>query len=150
MPLHTDTKRRAAMEIVLAEERARGCKAELPGSWAKEKEHGCDILSTPPGSDGPHPVEVKAWGEPLLTAKGRFAYDQDIRASQFAAAQLSDDYRLEIVGNLDAYLAGTGPYERLTLSAGEIRERAVPRLYDVHLEGLQERIRTVDLAPGDA
>jgi hypothetical protein len=44
----------------------------------------------------------------------------------------------------------TGPYERLTLSAGEIRERAVPRLYDVRLEGLQERIRTVDLAPDDA
>lgn len=65
-------------------------------------------------------------------------------------AAFSDDYRLEIVGNLDAYLAGTGPYERLTLSAGEIRERAVPRLYDVRLEGLQERIRTVDLAPGDA
>jgi hypothetical protein len=147
MPLRTDTKRRTAMEIVFAEERARGCVAELPGSWAKEKEHGCDILSTPPGADRPHPVEVKAWGEPLLTAKGRFAYDQDIRASQLAAAQLSDMYRLEIVGNLDAYLAGAGPYERLTLSAHEIRERAVPRLFDLRLDGLQEQIRTVDPPP---
>jgi hypothetical protein len=143
MALHTDTKRRAAMEIVLAEERDRGCVTELPGSSVKEKEHGCDILSTPPGAEVPHPVEVKAWGEPLLTSKGRFNYDQDIRASQFAAANLSDEYRLEIVANLDAYLAGAGPYERLTLGAFEIRERAAPRLYDVSLDGLRERIRTI-------
>jgi hypothetical protein len=107
----------------------------LPGSWSKEKEYGCDILSTPPGAAAPHPIEVKAWGEPFLTAKGRFTYDQDIRASQFTAAQHSDHYRLEIVANLEACLAGNSHYERLTITAHEIRERAVPRL----LHGLETR-----------
>lgn len=41
----------------------------------------------------------------------------------------------EIVANLIAYLAGAGPYERLTLTADEICERAIPRLYDVSCPG---------------
>jgi hypothetical protein len=52
----------------------------------------------------------------------------------------NDDYRIEIVANLTAYLAGEGPYERLTLTAAEIRARAEPRLYDVPLGGKEDEI----------
>lgn len=130
------------MEIVITEEHARGWSAVWVGSWAKEKELGCDLLSTPPDGGPPHPVEVKAWGEPFLDPKGRWNYQgQDIRTSQFSAALLDDRYRVEIVANVDAHLAGSGEYERLSLSAVEVVKRAVPRLYDVPLAGLEGRIR---------
>lgn len=74
------------MEIVTAEEAARGWNAVWVGSWAKERELGCDLLSTPPGGGEPFRIEVKGWGEPLLTSKGTFTYGQDVRASQLHAA----------------------------------------------------------------
>jgi hypothetical protein len=133
--------RRAAVEIVLREESDRGWQAQALGASGTEKEHGCDILSTPPEGGDPHPVEVKGWGEPFLSLNGVFRYTQDIRESQFQAAQRNADYRLEVVANLTEYLAGIGAYERLTLTADHIRERAVPRLYDVSLAGLKGEIR---------
>jgi uncharacterized protein DUF6000 len=143
MPLKTEEKRKAAMEIVTAEERSRGWAPELPGSWAKEKEHGCDILSAPPDGGPAHPIEVKGWGEPLLNANRTFTYPQDIRASQYQAARRSEVYRLEIVANLDAHLQNTGSYQRLTLTAQDILERAIPRLYDIPLTGLEEKVWSV-------
>jgi hypothetical protein len=140
MPLRTDSKRAAAMRIVLAEEGERGWSAAPVGSWTGERKAGCDILSIPPGEQRPHHVEVKAWGEPLLDASGRFRYPQDIRASQYAAADRHNDFRVEIVANIDAYLETDAPYERLTLSAVEVRDRARPRLYDIDLHDLQDRI----------
>jgi hypothetical protein len=143
--LPTETKRKAAMDIVLAEEETRGAEVVLPGSWAKEKESGCDLLSTPPGAAEPDHVEVKGWGEPFLSSSGKFLYaGQDIRASQFEAAKKHANYRIEIVANLDAYLRGEGPYQRLTLKAEAIVARAVPRLYDVLLEGLEPDVRTIN------
>jgi hypothetical protein len=134
--------RAEAVRIVLLEERARGWQPKEIGIATEEKRLGCDLLSIPPEGGDPHPVEVKGWGEAFLSlSSGRFVYDQDIRASQMEAAKRNPNYRLEIVANLTAYLAGTGPYERLTLTAAEICERAVPRLYDVPLSGMEEGIR---------
>ena len=123
------------MDIVLAEEIAAGWTPRVLGAAAMQKQHGCDVLSTPPGGGVAHPVEVKGWGEPFLTSRQQFSYHQDIRASQMLAAQRDPNYRIEMVANLTAYLAGTGPYERLTLTASELIERAVPRLFDVPLTG---------------
>jgi hypothetical protein len=128
------------MAIVLAEERAAGWAPHELGVAALEKQHGCDILSTPPHGGTPHPVEVKGWGEPFLAVRGRFAYHQDIRESQMHAARCDCHFRIEIVANLTAYLAGAEPYERLRLTAAEIRERAVPRLWDVPLLGKEADI----------
>ena len=109
---------------------------------------GCDLLSVPPQGGDPHPVEVKGWGEAFLSGtSGRFAYHQDIRASQMEAAQRDTNHRVEIVANLTAYMAGAGPYERLTLTAKEVLARAIPRLYDVPLTGLEDRIRRVNEHP---
>ena len=128
------------MTIVLAEEHAAGWTPLELRIATLEKQYGCDILSTPPGGGDPHPVEVKGWGEPFLAARGRFAYHQDMRESQMQAALRDANFRIEIVANLTDYLAGVGPYEPLTLTATEIRERAVPRLYDVPLFGKEADI----------
>jgi hypothetical protein len=141
VPLATETKRRAAMAIVTAEEQARGHRVELPGSWANERLYGCDLLSYPPDSGEPERVEVKGWGEPILTSTGRFTYGQDIRASQVAAVLGDAPFRLEIVANLDAHLNGGADYQRLTLSSSEIRSRLMPRLYEIPLAGLEDRVR---------
>lgn len=130
------------MEIVLAEERERGWQPAVIGGWAKEKEHGCDILSTPPGETQPHPVEVKGWGEPMLSPRRKFTYGQDIRTSQLAAAKLNPNYRIEIVANLDAHLRGEGGYQRLTLTAEQISTRATPRLYGIPLDGFISEVRS--------
>lgn len=50
---------------------------------------------------------------------------------------------------MTAYLAGQGPYERLSLTATQIRQRATPRLYDVPLAGLEGDI-TAGPAPSTA
>lgn len=128
------------MEIVVAEELAAGHQPHVLGAAVLEKEHGCDIIVTPAEGSEPTPVEVKGWGEPFFFASGLWRYDQDIRASQMKAAKRNPDYRVEIVANLTAYLAGDGPYERLTLTAGEICERAKPRLHDVPLTGKEDEI----------
>jgi hypothetical protein len=137
-----DAIRAAAMSIVIAEEAARGWTATPLGSTRAEREHGCDLLSTPPEGGEPNPIEVKGWGEPFLGPTGGFLYHQDIRLSQFEAAERNPSYRVEIVANLTAHLAGDGDYERLTLTADQIRATAIPRLYDVPLATLVDQIRT--------
>ena len=142
------------MEIVLAEEVAAGWTPRVLGAAALEKQHGCDILSVPPAGGEPHPVEVKGWGAPFIATRQQFGYHQDIRASQMLAAQRDPNFRIEIVANLTAYVAGTGRYERLTLTASEIIERAIPRLYDVPLAGKENEIvrreaPPISIAPDD-
>jgi hypothetical protein len=132
------------MTIVLAEERARGFEAAAVPSVRLEKEYGCDILSTPPSGREPHRVEVKGWGEPLLRARGGWSYDQDIRPSQYAAASTFPTYRLEIVANIEAWLAGIGELERLTLTAKHIVENAYISQYRVPLELLRGEVTIVD------
>lgn len=83
---------------------------------------------------------MKGWGEPFTALRGGFRYPQDIRASQMKAVLSNARFRIEIVANLTAYLAGTARYERLTLTAAEIIERATPRLYDVSLDGKEDEI----------
>jgi hypothetical protein len=104
------------------------------------------VLSTSPDGGPPVPIEVKGWGESLRLASGAFRYHQDIRASQFEAAGRDPSFRVEIVANITEYVAGRGPYERLTIRAELVRSRAVPRLFDVPLSGLEAEIRTVAAA----
>lgn len=139
--------RAEAVRIVLLEERANGWAPTEIAVAREEKRLGCDVLSVPPLGGDPHPVEVKGWGEPFLSVSGVFRYPQDIRLSQMEAVKRDPNYRVEIVANLTAYLAGVGPYERLTLTADEIVERALPRLYDIPLTGLEARIRREDTGP---
>jgi hypothetical protein len=51
-----------AMTIVRAEEVAKGRTPGASFSKSREREDGCDFLSSPPGGGEPHPVEVKASG----------------------------------------------------------------------------------------
>jgi hypothetical protein len=133
--------RRAAMEIVIADEHGNGWTPTVIGVAALEKQHGCDILSTPPEGGDPHPVEVKGWGKPFIGVRGRFLYTQDLRASQMTAAKNNPtNFRIEIVANLTRYLAGEAPYERLTLRADEITS-AEPRLWEVKLDAKRDEIR---------
>ncbi len=128
------------MDIVAAEERCNGWKPQVIGVAALEKQHGCDILSTPPKGGEPHPVEVKGWGDAFIGARGRFLYTQDLRDSQMQAAVRNPNFRIEIVANLKRYLAGEAPYERLTLRAAEIKS-AQPRLWEVKLDAKAGEIR---------
>jgi hypothetical protein len=119
------------MEIIEAEEREKGFSPHVVSVAALEKQYGCDILSTSPTGEE-HRVEVKGWGESFRRPKGQFRYTQDIRASQMDAARTHDHYPVEIVANLTAHLQGEAPYERLTLTAEEVRA-AEPLLWQVDL-----------------
>jgi hypothetical protein len=139
MPRGNDLKvEQEAMAFVRAEETAKGWTPGPALSKAREREEGCDFLSTPPRGGEPHPVEVKGWGESLRGPDGRFRYGQDINAEQFARAQRDPNWRLEIVANLTAVRARTGEVERLTLTAAEVCRLAVPWKYSVRLDGLTE------------
>lgn len=129
------------MAVIVAEEEACGRRVELPGSWAKEKLLGCDLLAHSKDVEEAERVEVKGWGETMLSPRGRFTYGQDVRASQVQAVFSGVRYRLEIVGNLDAHLGLGEPYHRLTLDADDIKSRLIPRLYEVPLTGLEGRVR---------
>ncbi len=129
-----------AMDIVICDERRNGWSPYVIGASKREKAHGCDILSTPPSGDKPHPVEVKGWGERFRGPSGKFLYAQDVRDSQMTAARQDDNFRIEIVANLAAHIADGKPYERLTLHANQVRS-AVPRLYEVVLDGMANEIR---------
>jgi hypothetical protein len=133
---------------VLQEEADRGWKASEIRLVREEKRLGCDLLSIPPDGGEPHPVEVKGWGESFLDNSGSFRGGQDIRPSQMESAIRNSNFRVEIVANLNAFLRGDGPYERLTLTAAQIRVLAVPRQYDVPLTGMENQIRRTDPMPG--
>lgn len=119
----------AALQIVLAEERAKGWTPRPLGA-KEQKKHGCDIVSSPPDGGEPHHIEVKSLGRPFLTKTRKWSWpDIVVRESQLAACQgdRCDFFRVEIVANLDAHRYQGAPYERLTLTArnviGNVRSR---------------------------
>lgn len=129
-----------AVEIVREAEIARGWEpGPLLGQHTQHQE-GCDLLSTPPDGGPAHRIEVKGWGEPLLTSDGSFTYPADVNREQFERAKSDPHWRLEIVGNLTAAQAETGQPQRLTLTGEEVVERAACWRYRVSLDGLAERI----------
>lgn len=134
----------AAVEIVRAAELARGWQPGPLLAQHDQHEVGCDLISTPPDDGPPHPIEVKGWGEPLLTANGSFTYPADVNREQFEQAKRNPNWRLEIVGNLTAVLAGTGQPQRLTLTGPEVAGRAVCWKYQIPLDGLAQRVTTAD------
>ncbi len=127
------------MQIVEGEELSKGWKPKILGVATLEKEYGCDIISTSPQGTEER-VEVKGWGEPFRGPSGRFLYHQDVRESQMKSAERDDAFRVEIVANLTKHLAAGEPYERLTLSAAEVRD-ATPRLWEVELSGKESSIQ---------
>jgi hypothetical protein len=129
-----------AIRIVTESEKAKGW---TPGHFLSQRaqhDQGCDLLSTPPSGGEPHPIEVKAWGEPLVKSDGSFTYPADVNQEQLERAKTDPHWRLEIVANIAAVRAGTGKPERLTLSGKEVCERAVGWRYRVPLDGLAGRV----------
>lgn len=133
--------RREAVRIVIQEERAAGRTPVEIASSHLEKKLGCDLISTEQDSGEKHFVEVKGWGVPFRSKSDKFNYFADMRASQIEAAGREPGFRLEIVANLTAYIAGEGAYERLTLSGEEVLARAKPQIYWIDLADFEGRIR---------
>jgi hypothetical protein len=133
---------REAVEIVRAEEAARGWTPGPQLDQVSQRVEGCDFFSAPPDGRPPHPVEVKGWGEPLVGPSGRIVELADVNAEQFKRASRDADWRLEIVANLTAAREGRGSPQRLTLTAGDVVRRARPWRYRVDLDGLGEQVTT--------
>ena len=83
---------------MLAEEQARGWQAKPVGSAKKERELGCDLVSTSPDGSLVERVEVKGWGEPLLSEKV-------LRAAPLPTDRLSPGVEARNASTL-----GPGPY----------------------------------------
>ena len=64
-----------------------------------------------------------------------------------ATARTNPNFRIEIVANLTAHLTHNEQYERLTLTAAEIIDRAQPRIYEVPLDGKEQEIVRANAAP---
>jgi hypothetical protein len=144
MPRRDDLKtENEAMAIVRAEEIANGWTPSPPFSKRREREEGCDFLSYPPDGGEPHAVEVKGWGGSVFLPDGRFRTRQDLNADQLARAQRDPNWRLEIVANLGAARTGSGSVERMSLTAEEVCRAAEPWKYRIDLDGLVDRVRTV-------
>jgi hypothetical protein len=125
---------------VRAAEIARGWQLDAVLGQAAQRIEGCDFRSAPPDGSEAHRVEVKGWGAALLK-DGAFSFAAEINREQFQHAKTdSTTWRLEVVGNLTAVLAGKGQPQRLTLHGSEVVERACPQLYRVRLDGLAERV----------
>jgi len=123
----SDAKRveQAAVEIVQAAETARGWRPGRLLSQRAQRLQGCDFLSEPPDGGPAHRIEVKGWGAPLLADDGSFTYPADVTREQYDHARSEPaTWRLEIVGNLTAALAGKDTPQRLTLDGAEVVERA--------------------------
>lgn len=130
----------AAIEIVRAAEQARGWEVGPQLGQRAQRKAGCDLLSMPPDGGPRHPVEVKGWGAPLIAAEDSFSYPAEVNREQYDRAKHDPNWRLEIVANLTAFLAGTGQSQRLTLTGAEVTERAYPKLYRVCLDGFADRV----------
>jgi hypothetical protein len=131
----------AALQIVLAEERAKGWMPRPLGA-KEQKKHGCDIVSSPPDGGEPHHIEVKAMGRPFLTKTRKWSWpDIVVRESQLAACQgdRCDRFRFEIVANLDAHRDQGAPYERLTLTARNVIRNVTSRVQ--HLVKLDDSLK---------
>jgi hypothetical protein len=111
--------------------------AAAPDEWRLE---GCDLRAEHSATGDRAAIEVKGWGEPFRGVDGSFTYPADINAQQHMRACSDDSWRLEIVANLTAARAGSGRPERLTLTAAEVRELAIPLKFAVPLDGLVDRI----------
>jgi hypothetical protein len=79
-------------------------------------------------------------GGTAASPNGSFTYPADVNAEQLNRAKADSRWRLIIVGNLDAPLAGQGEAEVLSLTAGEVSQRAVGWRYRVPLDGLENSI----------
>lgn len=130
-----------AERVVRLEEEKLGRRVQKL-SKADERRYGCDFRSTGSGGDE-HLIEIKGWGEPLLTAMGAFLYTTELRTAQWEASKLSN-WRLEIVANLTAAWENGDPPQRLTLTGADLEGRVAPMLWEVRLEGFQERIRDAE------
>jgi hypothetical protein len=131
----------AAVAIVVAEERRKQWSPRVLGA-REQKRYGCDIISMPPPLKGGDPafIEVKGWGRPFLTTGGKWSWpDAVVQESQLRACRESPTFRLEIVANLDAYLADGSPYERLTLTAEDVIGNETKRV--VHAVKLTEPLK---------
>lgn len=131
---------REAVEIVRAEEFAKGWKPGPQLAQSAQAREGCDFLSAPPEGGPPLPVEVKGWGEPMFGAGGRPIDKADINTEQMERAKADPNWRLEIVANLTAARAGRGQPQRLTLTATQVVARARPWRYRVDLDGLADHV----------
>ncbi len=135
-------KEKLAIEVLSQAEIARGWQpSPILGQKAQHAE-GCDVFSYPPDGGEAQAIEVKGWGEPLLRPDGKFTYPADVNAEQLQRAKRDPNWRLVIVANLDAVMAGTGEVEVLTLTSSDVIQRAVGWRYRVPLEGLQGAIET--------
>ena len=131
---------RRAIAVVRGEEEARGCTVATL-SKVEERRHGCDFLSVSPDGATDY-VEVKGWGESLLRADGSFSSPADINCEQYQRACTEGArFRLEIVANLAAEQAGTGAYERLTLTGHDVKRLAEPWKYRLPLAEFADRVR---------
>lgn len=135
------------MSVVIESELAAGRDPQVLPSVAQERINGCDLLAHNRETGTVDRVEVKGWGSAFLSKSGKFTFDQELRASQVAAAKSDKGFRVEIVANLDNFMRGMATYERLTLTSAEIREpeRLKPQIYWISLDGLQSKIRQPDL-----
>jgi hypothetical protein len=147
MPNPTEER---AMKIVEDEEHAKGRKTRRLGSL-EQKQYGCDIISTLPDGSDPHYIEVKGWGRSFLTPGRKWSWaHEEVRQSQIEASlrDRSSSHRFEIWANLDAYHDGRAAYyERLTLTAGYVRDRMEERVQHLLVleDSLKDEIRPSDL-----
>lgn len=149
MPRAGIDKELSADRVIADEERANRRQVRKLGQ-REQHQAGYDFESIGPDGDVVL-IEVKGWGEPLVDpVTGTFGFHADLRAAQVAAARTHGRrWRLEIVGNIDAALRGDGAMQRLTLFGDELADdRLAPRIYDLALHGLEQRVRTTGSAPG--
>ena len=78
----------------------------------------------------------------MLRPDGSFTYPADVNAEQLERAKPDANWRLVIVANLDAVIAGIGDPAVLTLTAADVVERAIGWRYRVALDGLRSSIAT--------
>jgi hypothetical protein len=128
-----------AVDIVCTRLSSRGWQVDPPLAQIRQPVEGCDFFATSPGGDR-HAIEVKGWGEPLLGPSGRFLHAADINAEQLRRAKDDERWRLEIVGNLDAVIAGRGAAQCLSLTGEEVAQRAEGWKYRVPLDDFADRV----------
>jgi hypothetical protein len=136
-----DDIRRAAMDIVVAEEWLAGRRPEPIRGTHLERIYGCDILVYVEEREEPDRVEVKGWGDPLIATRGAFSWRQDLQVSQYEAACSGAPFRVEIVANLRAFLGAGGNFDRLTVHGDFVRNHGRPSAYEVALDPLKDDIR---------
>jgi hypothetical protein len=118
---------------------SQGWEVDPPLAQVEQRNEGCDFLARSPAGRE-HAIEVKGWGDPLVDSNGRFRHAVDINAEQLSRAECDENWRLEIVANLDAVLTSRGHAQCLSLTAAEVRARAVGWRYRVNLDDFVARV----------